>query len=449
MEKTIKSRRMFLRISDILVLLLCALAVAGYFILPSWRIRITVHPDESSLTTFDRITEESLHLDDSIKPIVRDVLQEMVNQDLRLEYDISFHSMDFIRSLFRNDQAFVVDYAGELIQSGLLQAEDLIQKSVESLKNTLAKAALKFYISQSADLSELYATADEIMSKTGMDDDWIDQMLGRIRTAADRDDATSESVTDAVMDVLGEVETKLTAVPEYSGLALQMSQQKDDIRYNVKNAIKTVEDENGHVQYDRLLNDVLATYVLLASEAFGYGTGEPVSHEPDTSGEPGTQEEPSSQTDTTDKIGTTKDAIESLKGRILQYLNYDVCSGILLVMRIIGISILFVFAIWLFLFIFTLVKVFHRTDPGVPVLWVPVVFGWPHFPGLVLFPWILTVNHGAIALSILLSVFRNSGSQEQVELIRGILNNFQISFSSGSVFSAIAALILFILCFLY
>ncbi|MBP5230534.1 MAG: hypothetical protein ILO68_02285 [Clostridia bacterium] len=440
--ETCNGSKWFLRISDIAILLLCVLSILGYFILPFWKVTVSVHPNAEATEAVLR-TAEDAGMDEEGLTMFRSVLSDLEKQPDLLEVSVRVRTADILASLFTDDLNYVSRHWKDVIMDALSGSSDSLKNLINVLENLYLKMNFRDMVADAirasgGSLSEL----DAILRKTGIGDDWVASMLEKIRKAAEAENATTDSVTAAIMDVMDEASEKMRGVPEYTAMAMQFDAQKDVARQEIRKTLKGAEDENGRIQYDRLVSQILAPYLELAMNAFGSGS---VSTNPDAS--------PSGATEPDSEEGGLSAALKSTVLKIADdFLSRIPEKGLdyaLAGMRIVAIAILVVFAVWMLLFVFAAVKAFSKINPGVPVIWVPVVFGWPHFPALVLFPSLLLANEGALARSLL--DLTGAGTSilpsGNPDLLPVFFRTVRISFSSGSVFAMVSALILFVLLF--
>ena len=426
----VKHRQLFLRISDAAVILLCVLSVAGYFFLPLWRVNVSVRLDERSEEAVFQAAEDA-GMPEEYRDVLIEALAEMRGSGARLSASVSLKSIDYVGALFASGGEFAVSHLEKAVESGI---ESLLD-SVRSAAGPLGGAWMKLYfmnmIRESMGKSDVDSSLEQVLDRTGLTDEWMKLQLEKIRTAVESDGATADSAAAAVMEVAGEAAEKMKSVPEYAAMAMQFEQQKEEARAAILETMKAAEDENGRISYDRLVDQILAPYIALAGQTVGQTL----------SGRPAEEPVLPDAAEEVDPADLARQTALAVVGSIPE----GRAETLLLVMKIVGISLLLVFAVWTFVLVFAVCKLFSASRPGVPVLWVPVVFGWPHFAGLVLLPSVLFAGRAALARTVLESV--GTDAFEAADGISGILQVTDVSFSSGSVFTAVSALVLLILLF--
>lgn len=422
---SVEKHRLSLKIVNIVVIVLCVLAILGYFLLPLWTAQAGIPLNAKSLDLGLKAAAESGAPEEYLS-VAKDVLGEVFPEDgaAVVSLSVSLRSSDYVSALFAGDgRSFLAERLERVAGTTLRSLADSVLAVLKNSRDKLFRAAVKTVVLRAAGGTD--ASLNGLLSNAGVTDNWIDGELERIRKAVEADNATVDSVTDAVAGVVDDASALLKTKPEYVSIGLELDAQRQTVRDTIRDAVKTAEEKDGKITYEGLIEGLLTPYLALAAEMFAsqaQGGGEVL---------PGLQ----SPENIEEILHRT---VESVAGQIPEKEMGVLLSS----MKIVGITILAVCAIWLLPLIFALVKVFSKKNPFVPVLWVPVVFGWPHFLGLVICPTLLFAGKAALARTILSSVSAGHADSGVLKAVSDYLETVRISFSSGTVISFVCALVL-------
>lgn len=407
-------------IFNVIITAICLASVLAYFVLPLWKVNVSC-----TLTSemFRSITGESGENEELIKEIA----DELEKKPIDAAFDITLKTKTFLASFASDGEKLVaemVDYNAETLTN---QLSGTVKEVSKAAVRATAKNSLK-----------------ETLKDGGAEYQWKDEEtvnaeLDKLTDALMKDDATVSSVSDAAADAIANVYKSETGndIPEADKQAAKAEMEK---------MLKEVADENGNIDADKLITDMLAqmlsgnsgsgnnenddgngtgadketaaaTFTAAKTSALFIGTGEGSG---ETAGSGGSSGETTG--------GGEEDSMQALKDSLTQAINEKIggqMNTFLLVMKITGGVILFTLFTWAYIVLKILCKA--ATANPVVKLKLPIWLGW--LPFLILY----AVPTGVIKLA-------GSASAETAAMLAGM--NF--SFFTCGIVSALAVLALII-----
>ena len=399
-------------IFNVIITAICLASVLAYFVLPLWKVNVSC-----TLTSemFRSITGESGENEE----LMKEIADELEKKPIDAAFDITLKTKTFLSSFASDGEKLVaemVDYNAETLTN---QLSGTVKEVSKAAVRATAKNSLKETLK---DGSAEYQWKDE---------ETVNAELDKLTDALMKDDATVSSVSDAAADAIANVYKSETGndIPEADKQAAKAEMEK---------MLKEVADENGNIDADKLITDMLAqmlsgnsgsgnnengdgngaaTCTAAKTSALFIGTGEGSG---ETAGSGGSSGETTG--------GGEEDSMQALKDSLTQAINEKIggpMNTFLLVMKITGGVILFTLFTWAYIVLKILCKA-ATTNPVVK-LKLPIWLGW--LPFLILY----AVPTGVIKLA-------GSASAETAAMLAGM--NF--SFFTCGVVSALAALALII-----
>ncbi len=407
-------------IFNVIITAICLASVLAYFVLPLWKVNVSC-----TLTSemFRTITGESGENEE----LMKEIADELEKKPIDAAFDITLKTKTFLASFASDCEKLVaemVDYNAETLTN---QLSGTVKEVSKAAVRATAKNSLKETLK---DGSAEYQWKDE---------ETVNAELDKLTDALMKDDATVSSVSDAAADAIANVYKSETGndMPEADKQAAKAEMEK---------MLKEVADENGNIDADKLITDMLAqmlsgnsgsgnnengdgngtgadketaaaTFTAAKTSALFIGTGEASG---ETAGSDGSSGETTG--------GGEADSMQALKDSLTQAINEKIggqMNTFLLVMKITGGVILFTLFTWAYIVLKILCKA--ATANPVVKLKLPIWLGW--LPFLILY----AVPTGVIKLA-------GSASAETAAMLAGM--NF--SFFTCGVVSALAALALII-----
>lgn len=407
-------------IFNVIITAICLASVLAYFVLPLWKVNVSC-----TLTSemFRTITGESGENEE----LMKEIADELEKKPIDAAFDITLKTKTFFASFASDGEKLVaemVDYNAETLTN---QLSGTVKEVSKAAVRATAKNSLKETLK---DGSAEYQWKDE---------ETVNAELDKLTDALMKDDATVSSVSDAAADAIANVYKSETGkdIPEADKQAAKAEMEK---------MLKEVADENGNIDADKLITDMLAqmlsgnsgsgnnengdgngtgadketaaaTFTAAKTSARFIGTGEGSG---ETAGSGGSSGETTGSGEA--------DSTQALKNSLTQAINEKIggqMNTFLLVMKITGGVILFTLFTWAYIVLKILCKA--ATANPVVKLKLPIWLGW--LPFLILY----AVPTGVIKLA-------GSASAETAAMFAGM--NF--SFFTCGVISALAVLALII-----
>ena len=427
-------------IFNVIITAICLASVLAYFVLPLWKVNVSC-----TLTSemFRSITGESGENEE----LMKEIADELEKKPIDTAFDITLKTKTFLASFDSDGEKLVaemVDYNAETLTN---QLSGTVKEVSKAAVRATAKNSLKETLK---DGSAEYQWKDE---------ETVNAELDKLTDALMKDDATVSSVSDAAADAIANVYKSETGndIPEADKQAAKAEMEK---------MLKEVADENGNIDADKLITDMLAqmlsgnsgngnnengdgngtgadketaaaTFTAAKTSTLFIGTGEASGETAGSGGSSGettgsgegsgeTAGSGGSSGETTG--GGEADSMQALKDSLTQAINEKIggqMNTFLLVMKITGGVILFTLFTWAYIVLKILCKA--ATANPVVKLKLPIWLGW--LPFLILY----AVPTGVIKLA-------GSASAETAAMFAGM--NF--SFFTCGIVSALAALALII-----
>lgn len=407
-------------IFNVIITAICLASVLAYFVLPLWKVNVSC-----TLTSemFRTITGESGENEE----LMKEIADELEKKPIDAAFDITLKTKTFLASFATDGEKLVaemVDYNAETLTN---QLSGTVKEVSKAAVRATAKNSLKETLK---DGSAEYQWKDE---------ETVNAELDKLTDALMKDDATVSSVSDAAADAIANVYKSETGndIPEADKQAAKAEMEK---------MLKEVADENGNIDADKLITDMLAqmlsgnsgsgnnengddngtgdeketaaaTFTAARTSDLFIGTGEASG---ETAGSGGSSGETTGSGEA--------DSMQALKDSLTQAINEKIggqMNTFLLVMKITGGVILFTLFTWAYIVLKILCKA--ATANPVVKLKLPIWLGW--LPFLILY-----------AVPTVVIKLAGSASAETAAMLAGM--NF--SFFTCGVVSALAALALII-----
>lgn len=409
-------------IFNVIITAICLASVLAYFVLPLWKVNVSC-----TLTSemFRAMTGESGENEE----LMKEIADELEKKPIDAAFDITLKTKTFLASFASDGEKLVAEMVDYNVETLTEQLSGTVKEVSKAAVRATAKNSLK------------EALKDGSAEYQWKDEETVNAELDKLTDALMKDDATVSSVSDAAADAIANVYKSETGmdIPEADKQAAKAEMEK---------MLKEVADENGNIDADKLITDMLAQ---MLSENSGNGNNE---NGDGTGNGTGDGKETAAATftaaKTSDRLiatgegagetagsggssgettgGDEADSTQALKDSLTQAINEKIggqMNTFLLVMKITGGVILFTLFTWAYLVLKILCKA--ATANPVVKLKLPIWLGW--LPFLILY----AVPTGVIKLA-------GSASAETAAMLAGM--NF--SFFTCGVVSALAALALII-----
>lgn len=415
-------------IFNVIITAICLASVLAYFVLPLWKVNVSC-----TLTSemFRSMTGESGENEE----LMKEIADELEKKPIDAAFDITLKTKTFLASFASDGEKLVAEMVDYNVETLTEQLSGTVKEVSKAAVRATAKNSLKETLK---DGSAEYQWKDE---------ETVNAELDKLTDALMKDDATVSSVSDAAADAIANVYKSETGkdIPEADKQAAKAEMEK---------MLKEVADENGNIDADKLITDMLAQMLSGNSgsgnnengDGTGNGTGDGKETAAatftaaktsdrfiatgegagETAGSGETTGSGGSSGETTG--GGEADSMQALKDSLTQAINEKIggqMNTFLLVMKITGGVILFTLFTWAYLVLKILCKA--ATANPVVKLKLPIWLGW--LPFLILY-----------AVPTVVIKLAGSASAETAAMLAGM--NF--SFFTCGIVSALAVLALII-----
>lgn len=445
----IRRTRTTVHICNILISLLCVLSIAAYFFMPLWKVELTFHVDAEMLedilpeteaseeTTGDEPTSDENSsessgdesgeegnagdaasgdesgeeenagnvLEDSFDFTAEDIVG---TEGIDLSLGLTLETKDILPALTSDATDAVRKALTGLIDNSVNQLVEPMHQMAKTVVKAASRKALKDAVrdrvkSVTGGKYDTEEKVNDLLDAAGVTDIYIDDEVDKIVEKMYEDGATVTSVSN---DVIASVETALGKLHEQdSAIATTLSDEnKAKIRQNVKEALSIASKEDGTIDMNSVVADMLV-------EMIGGSSSD------DTAKAESADVALCAATTETGE-NDIEDVKATLRDLLMEKMSDKVLRTISLVLKIVGYVLLFTFFTWAYLIVKILAKIGKKNNAI--KLKMPIWLGI--FPALLL--WLIP----NFALSALMETM---GSEEMAA--------FTFKFTSGSCVSLFVA----------
>lgn len=432
-------------IFNLVIALLCLASMGAYFFAPLWKVNVNY---TLTAETFKMMTDgsgtsgesaggagsgaatgESTQTDDMMKEIEK----ELDANPIQAQFGIQLQTTTLLSSFAGNGEKIVADLIGYNVDSLVEQ----LSGTMKDVSKVAVKSATK------ASLKEMLKDED------GNEYQWknetvVNEELDKLTDALVSDNATVTSVSDAAVDAVANIYKSETG-EEIS------EADKAKAREELVKVLQEVADENGNIDSDKLIADLL-TQAMNGSQGSGENGNETGGESSGTKQEAGAKysfaaftayaegETGGSGTSSGSESGSgsgtdeTADSTEQLKNALTTKINEsigDKMNTVLLALKIAGGVIIFTLFTWAYI----ILKIVCKSTSQNPVvkLKLPICLGWLPFLVLYVLP--------TVAMRFATNAANGAAGADAGAALSGL----SVSFATCGIVSAIAALALIIL----
>jgi len=457
MEKEIKNKKLFLHISNIIISVLCIIAILSFFILPLWELSLSVRitpelinvvanqgtssnsSDSGYMSVRVSIDPGVINLDeddrdDAIPNDIMDaIMSSLADANIEISFDVGFDASTFVSSIFTSSEKVIESTVDGLADQIIENLEDNIEETVQIVVKLVVKESIR---SGLRDAIAEEAGFDDIMADTGVSKERVDALIDLVIDAVMADGATVTSVTDSIMSVYDEVVDILKTSKKYKDkMADVTDENKDEVRNEIKKALSEYADESGRLN----LKEALVTKLLdgvtdaLSNESSDENAGQSIILTAEN------------LTTTGGSSSAYQQTIENFKAQLKSFITEQVGSVaatiISAVMAVAGVLILITVLLIAYAPIRSLTKI-KANNPGF-VLALPIVF--------CILPYLLLVAMPNIGISIG-TMMAGSGMVSMgtsLSDVLAVLGAISIVIKSGTFIAFLIGIALFIFSFFY
>ena len=446
--KYVVENKMAATIFNLIIALICLASVLAYFVAPLWKVKVnytlTAETFKSMTSTSGGSGSETGSETGSgsgegengaseTDEMMKEIEKELEANPIQAKFGIELHTVTLLSSFSGNGEKLV----SQLIDYNVDSLVEQLSGTVKEVSKMTVKSATK------ASLKEMLKGED------GKEYQWkneaaMNEELDKLTDALVSDDATVTSVSDAAVNAVANIYKSETG-EEIS------EEDKAKARDELEKVLQEVADENGNIDADKLIADLLAQ-AMNGSQGSGENGGDSTGKKEEAGakyafaaftanaeGEAGDQDsgtgsKTDSETDSGAETGETTDATEQLKNALTTKINEsigDKINTVLLVLKIAGGVIIFTLFTWAYI----LLKIICKSASRNPVvkLKLPIWLGW--LPFLVLY----------VLPTAIMRFATNAANVAAGAEASAAMSGLSVSFATCSIVSAIAALALIII----
>lgn len=453
------NKRFKVFICNIIISVISVFSIAAYFIWPFFKVEVTlaVTPDmvesvfqsasdsdpstpteptaetssDSSTNIFENIDTEQLCA--NLDPI--SVAIELKTTNVLASLDSNGDTKENIQKIIDDNVNMIVDD----IEGPL---NKLVQTTVKEVSKATVKDSVKSSIKESLDdsVANKDEKANELLQQAGLTDEYIDNKIDTLFEDLSQGPIPVEDATDKIVDTIDTVisdvcrNAQSNDIEELKDMHPLTDEEKEDLKANLNEFVSTLADENGNVNMDSLVTDLMLMLIQSAQE------DDENNENGDTSLTVSALSAAPSSDSSTPNSGNSKDELKTeLTNMLNDLIPEDAADMITIGLQGISGLILFSFFTWIYLILKILAK--SRRHCNAIKLKLPLLLGSLPYFLLALLP-----NVG-------FTLLKNPEVLTALELTDPatltMLNSFNIHFFSGGFFSYFAGWFLFFFVLFY
>ena len=431
-------------ILNLIVSILSLVAIVGYFMFPFWKIKATITFNEDlAKLIFEDEEEEEETSDDALENADEDILdllvEELVEEDISLEFTISIDTTFLAKTALASSKKQTERFIHSLIDDFV---DSIDEDTLEDLEDSIARASVSAAIK--VELKELSKNNDmsveDVMDEIGISDSYLDSSTDRILRAIEDENATVDSVTNVVIDIVKDVYSRYgdSSLADESFEHLT-TEGEAELRVEISDIISSFANEDGSFNSDGLISTLIDQ--LLSSE-------DEEDYEEEASLTPAQNiafavEKYLAPVEYATKDASNKSINEKVADAIKDLVDDDVIDAVNLVSIVLFAFISFCTIWWVIL----LLKILIRLGMKNPLvrLATPIIFGGLPFIIFFIIPTI-AVKLLSSPPSFMVDLLGRETAKTVKTLFKGAID---ISFSSSAIFAFVCGFILFVFGFYY
>ena len=407
---------------NLAIIVLCLASIISYFLMPFWKVEVSYTLTADTLESVFPDVGESEAGD-----LLSDLdFKKIVGEDgITLSLAIALETMDVLSSLSAEPTELVEGILESNIHNLVNQISEPISSVVKSTVTVVVQTALKEGIKEEVKKNLAEGMTDEQvmqdLAAANLTEEYIDATAAQLVDSIYQDNATSETVADATIDIVEETiqMMKESGNPEYADIELT-EEAKSELKAELMEQFAAFETENGSIDPDSFTSDFLLKLLKGEEEETAAVFTSPMSVKPVST--------------KAEEADANTELRQILTDKLVELLG-DAQSTIALVIKILAYVILFTFAMWL-IPILKIALRWKKNNNAIKV-GLPIWFGSIPFAYLCLLP--------TIGLSVAKDALVSSGMLGDMDFLSAL----SISFSSCAIVSFIAGIALAIFVIVY
>lgn len=372
MTKQSTRRRVFF--CNLIIAALCILSIAAYFFLPVWKVTVSLKldgetmqsmmqeasPESAEPTSVFLETVEGGENPDGENPDGEqskdplsdiDFKEVMGDEVITIDLSIEIKSADAISSLGGNATATVQTILDDNVNKMVDQINEPLQKMTKTLMEGASKSMLKSMMYEELrSLTDGEDTNEELkqtLDEAGITDEYIQEKSNALVDAFYAEDATVDSVSDAMIAIMEDVQTKLATVDEQFDVELTDA-DKQEIKDTLAESLSELADENGSIDMENFIAELLLKTLK----------DEQPSEEANAGVSPVSVQALAEEANSNPELETSakEDLKAELRAMLLETLGEDTAQSISEALKYVSYVLFFTFFTWIYVIIKILVK---------------------------------------------------------------------------------------------
>lgn len=428
-------KRKLVWVLNIVVALACIVAMVCYFFGPAWQINLTY---TITAAQFEEMIEKS-----NLGDIDVDVHEVIGEDGEKISVSLSLTASHIFGSFGSAEETVnkIIDDNVDTIAAQLTKDTNVIAKKMvkSAAKNTVKKEVKnniqKFLQANKEDTEVTEQEVEEKLNELGFTDDYIgqktDELIDDVFEGGGDIDSVTENIMDTVEDVYADFQKNAEGKEGYEEfLGVELSEEdKAEIEKSVKDTLKELAAEDGTIDPDEMIAELLAKALSETSDNQGNGDDESRGDVASLAAEVAANEETGSASGS-DKLAS------ALKDVINKYVNDDVRRyAVYAFYGMAGLMLLSMIP-WVYILIKLIVKAATKSQDPTVKLAIPIWLGWLFFLLLVAIP---TIALWIMKMPFVWGKLSSIPALSQI----GDINQISFSITSLSWVSALCALIAF------
>lgn len=261
-------------VCNIIIAVLSILSIAAYFVLPFWKVEVSLHLNKAAVEALMPSEGAPMSLENgepefggesSSGPSEDDIMNNIGNYigdtdveiklaiELKTAYILQAGSGDATAAV----QAIVDENVTKMVDTLYPAVNQIIKSVATETTKTLIKDTYKEMIKEAIG-SEEESEVNEVLEQAGISDTYVDEKVDNLIDSIYAEDATIDSVSNSIVDTVVEVVNKLgdTGLEEFEGAELT-DEDKEEIKASIEEFLVTFADEEGNINMEDALADIL------------------------------------------------------------------------------------------------------------------------------------------------------------------------------------------------
>jgi hypothetical protein len=359
---TKKGTRFKVFICNVLISVLCLLSIGAYFILPFWKVDLSMNVSAEMLNEMmqsqnseENSGENSGENAGETDEKSMDFSQVVGKDGIDLTLSIQLNTSDVLSSLSGDATATVQTILNDNVNKIVDQLNEPLQKMARAAMQVVAKQTISDLLhSQIEDIYNNEKTSEEVkqaMQNAGINDEYIDSKTQELFNALYNEDASVDTVANTAISILEESFEKMETADPSTQFHLSQD-DKTKVREEVSNALSSIAAEDGSIDMENLIANILLQ--AFGEDKSGNENGNE-SGEVSVKGLAVALEQELLQTPETTG-NATEELKQTLRAKIMEMIGEETVQSIADVLKIVSYVILFTFFTWAYLILKILLK---------------------------------------------------------------------------------------------